>query len=127
MASAASSGPSSDLSRARGSLQFADILTIVWTRLRDDRLTASCCAPPGPGARDHHRRSQMNLRRACAAVGLTTAIVSGTAIAASAITGGELDGNGHPNVGMIAYYDSTGRFRCTATLVSPTVLVTAAH
>lgn len=69
----------------------------------------------------------MNLRRACAAVGLTTAIVSGTAIAASAITGGELDGNGHPNVGMIAFYDSAGRTRCTATLVTPTVLVTAAH
>jgi hypothetical protein len=53
--------------------------------------------------------------------------VGGTAVAASAITGGELDGNGHPNVGMIGYYDSTGRMRCTATLVTPTVLVTAAH
>jgi hypothetical protein len=27
----------------------------------------------------------------------------------------------------VLLYDSTGRFRCTATLVSPTVLVTAAH
>jgi hypothetical protein len=69
----------------------------------------------------------MNLRRALAVVGLSTALVAGTALAASAITGGELDGNGHPNVGIIAYYDSTGRMRCTATLVSPTVLVTAAH
>jgi hypothetical protein len=46
---------------------------------------------------------------------------------ASAITGGQLDGDAHPNVGMIAAYDSAGRFRCTATLVSPTVLVTAGH
>jgi hypothetical protein len=69
----------------------------------------------------------MNLRRAVAVVGLTTALVSGTALAATAITGGELDGNRHPNVGMIGYYDSTGRLRCTATLVTPTVLVTAAH
>jgi hypothetical protein len=69
----------------------------------------------------------MKLRRVLAVVGLTTALVSGTALAATAITGGELDGNRHPNVGMIGYYDSTGRMRCTATLVSPTVLVTAAH
>jgi Trypsin len=44
-----------------------------------------------------------------------------------AITGGELDGNGHPNVAMIVFYLPDGRFRCSATLVSPTVLVTAAH
>jgi hypothetical protein len=69
----------------------------------------------------------MKLRRALAVVGLGTALVTGPALVASAITGGEVDGDGHPNVGMIAYYDSTGRFRCSATLVSPTVLVTAAH
>ena len=44
-----------------------------------------------------------------------------------AITGGQLDGNGHPNVAMIVFYQPDGRFRCSATLVSPTVLVTAAH
>lgn len=69
----------------------------------------------------------MKLPRALAVLGLSTALVSGTALAASAITGGQLDGNAHPNVGMIGFYDSTGRFRCSATLVSPTVLVTAAH
>ncbi len=45
----------------------------------------------------------------------------------SAITGGTPDGEGHPGVGMIVWYESAGRFRCTATLVTPTVLVTAAH
>ena len=69
----------------------------------------------------------MKLRRALAVFAISTAMAGGTALAASAITGGELDGNGHPNVGMIAFYDATGRFRCSATLVSPTVLVTAAH
>ncbi len=69
----------------------------------------------------------MNLRRALAVLGLSTALVGSTALAATAITGGELDGNGHPNVGMIGFYDSTGRQRCTATLVTPTVMVTAAH
>lgn len=53
-------------------------------------------------------------------VGLTT-------IPAGAITGGEPDGEGHPNVGIIVYYKAEGRFRCTATLASPTVLITAAH
>lgn len=69
----------------------------------------------------------MNLRRALTVLGLTTAMVSGTALAAGAITGGQADGTAHPNVAIIAYYDASGRQRCTATLVSPTVLVTAAH
>jgi hypothetical protein len=46
---------------------------------------------------------------------------------AAAITGGEPDGNRHPNVGLIMFYTEDGRFRCSATLVSPTVLLTAAH
>jgi len=69
----------------------------------------------------------MKIRRAAAVLGLATAMVGGTALAASAITGGQPDGEGHPNVGLIAFYDPDGRFRCSATLVSPTVLVTAAH
>jgi Trypsin len=48
-------------------------------------------------------------------------------VPAGAITGGQLDGNRHPNVAMIVFYQPEGRFRCSATLVSPTVLVTAAH
>ena len=54
------------------------------------------------------------------ALGITTA-------PAVASTGGTPDGNTHPNVGLILFYDSTGRFRCSATLVSPTVVLTAAH
>jgi hypothetical protein len=47
---------------------------------------------------------------------------------AGAITGGEVDStNIYDNVGIIAFYDATGRYRCSATLVSPTVLLTAAH
>src|SRR5215212_6122309 len=61
--------------------------------------------------------------------GLVMAVVAVVAavLAAAAITGGEPDGNRHPNVGLILFYDSTGRYRCSATLVSPTVVVTAAH
>jgi hypothetical protein len=47
---------------------------------------------------------------------------------AGAITGGTVDDtNIYDNVGIIAFYDATGRYRCSATLVSPTVLLTAAH
>ena len=50
-----------------------------------------------------------------------------TAAPAAAITGGEPDGNRHPNVGLILFYSEDGRFRCSATLVTPTVLLTAGH
>jgi hypothetical protein len=47
---------------------------------------------------------------------------------AGAITGGIVDSDHkYDNVGIIAFYDATGRYRCTATLVTPTVLLTAAH
>jgi trypsin len=47
--------------------------------------------------------------------------------AALGVVGGNLDGNAHPNVAMIVFYQPDGRFRCSATLASPTVLITAAH
>lgn len=46
---------------------------------------------------------------------------------ASAITGGEPDGDRHPQVALILFYQPDGRSRCSATLISPTVLITAAH
>jgi hypothetical protein len=67
-------------------------------------------------------------RRAFAAVILlVTAMLAMSTLPAAAITGGERDGERHPNVGLILFYDPDGRFRCSATLISPTVLVTAAH
>lgn len=63
-----------------------------------------------------------------AVFGVFVATVSAALLApAGAITEGELDGERHPNVAMISFYQPDGRFRCSATLVSPTVLVTAAH
>lgn len=48
---------------------------------------------------------------------------------AAAITNGQLDGAGHPYVGMVVFYNSTGDFiwRCSGTLISPTKFLTAAH
>jgi hypothetical protein len=67
------------------------------------------------------------LGRIIGIVALALGLTALPALTAQAITGGEPDGNGHPNVGLILFYSPDGRFRCSATLVSPTVLVTAAH
>jgi len=51
-----------------------------------------------------------------------------SALPAAAITGGELDGEGHPNVGlMIADIDGEPVWRCSGTLIAPTVFLTAGH
>jgi len=69
----------------------------------------------------------MNVGRAAAVLAASSALVAGTALAASAITGGERDGEGHPNVALITFYTGGRLSTCTATLVSPTVLLTAGH
>lgn len=71
----------------------------------------------------------MRSRLKAAVALLVTALTLGAMAAApaGAVTGGQADGDLHPNVGLILFYDSTGRFRCSATLVTPTVLLTAAH
>lgn len=68
-----------------------------------------------------------SLRRVAAAAALTLGLVAASTGQAVAITGGTPDGNGHPSVGMIMFYEGGSRYRCTATLVTPTVLLTAAH
>ena len=45
----------------------------------------------------------------------------------SAITDGELDGDGHPYVGLMVATDGVSGWRCSGALVSPTVYVTAGH
>lgn len=69
----------------------------------------------------------MKLRHSFLGAVVAAAALVAAASPTSAITGGEADGEGHPGVAMIVFYDTVGRFRCTATLVTPTVLITAAH
>ncbi|MBZ0274865.1 MAG: trypsin-like serine protease [Anaerolineae bacterium] len=47
----------------------------------------------------------------------------------AAVTDGQPDGNGHPYVGLMVAQDATGRpmWRCSGTLLSPTVFLTAGH
>jgi hypothetical protein len=46
---------------------------------------------------------------------------------ATASTGGTADGEAHPNVGILFAYSDGVRFRCSGTLVSSTVFLTAGH
>jgi len=50
-------------------------------------------------------------------------------IPAAAITDGELDGDGHPYVGLMVALDANGNplWRCSGTLLSPTLYLTAGH
>ena len=60
---------------------------------------------------------------------LTIVLVLSIVGAASAITDGELDGDGHPHVGLMAAFDADGEYlwRCSGTLISPTIFLTAGH
>jgi secreted trypsin-like serine protease len=61
---------------------------------------------------------------------LAVPVLIATTLPARAITYGQPDGGGHPNVGaMVAEFDVAGRkdLFCSGTLISPTVFLTAAH
>jgi len=68
------------------------------------------------------------IRRLAAALTVITGVC--VAAPASAITNGQPDGSGHPNVGGLvadrAYSDGTWTY-CSGTLISPKVFLTAAH
>ena len=67
-------------------------------------------------------------KRVSAVAAAAAAVVLATAAPAGAITGGTFDAqNTYDDVGLIAFYDDGVRYRCSATLVTPTVLLTAAH
>jgi hypothetical protein len=71
----------------------------------------------------------MRMRSVLLALGLAMPLAAAT-IPASAITYGSPDGNTHPEVGALiadhAYSDGSWAY-CSGTLISPTVVVTAAH
>src|SRR5262245_43044875 len=67
------------------------------------------------------------------ALGLAVAgaLLMGSVVASpvGAITHGSLDGNAHPYVGLMTAHAAGGQYlwRCSGTLISPTVFVTAGH
>jgi hypothetical protein len=69
-------------------------------------------------------------RRALAAPAVAAGLLAAALAAvpsAGAVTGGVPDGQAHPAVAVLLVGDGQGTQRCSATLVSPTVLLTAAH
>ena len=62
---------------------------------------------------------------------LATVLVALAAFAtpANAITGDFVEDNEHPFVGLVVFYDADGEFvwRCTGSLLTPTVFLTAGH
>jgi hypothetical protein len=52
----------------------------------------------------------------------------GAALPAWGVTFGQPDGDDHPNVGLLYFQTAAGEvYRCSGTLIAPTVLLTAAH
>lgn len=68
------------------------------------------------------------LKRVVALTVVVAALIVG-AVPAYAITDGTLDGNGHPYVGLMVASDADGRpmWRCSGTLVSARLFITAGH
>ncbi|HEX6385539.1 MAG TPA: trypsin-like serine protease [Anaerolineae bacterium] len=65
-------------------------------------------------------------RTVAVAIALTVLLVMVAVVAA--VQFGELDGDDHPHVGLLVFdVDGSPAWRCSGTLLSPTVMVTAGH
>lgn len=67
-----------------------------------------------------------SLLRAAFVITAVIMVLPATAMPAQSITGGEVDTT-HTNVGFIRFTTVDGRFRCSGTLISQTVVLTAGH
>ena len=68
------------------------------------------------------------MRRFLTAIAAAVAAVALLSAPAGAVQGGTPDGNGHPNVGLSVFlWHHIPLWRCTGTMVAPTVYLTAGH
>src|SRR5512146_632661 len=67
------------------------------------------------------------MRRVLFSLVVVLALLLGTYGTAWAVTNGKPDGGDHPYVGLLIFTDGTGYWRCTGSLLSPTVVLTAGH
>jgi secreted trypsin-like serine protease len=74
-------------------------------------------------------KSLTGARRYAASIAVVVALTAIVATPAMAITDGELDGNGHPYVGLMVAQDANGNplWRCSGTLMSSRIFLTAGH
>ncbi len=67
------------------------------------------------------------MRRVTFLLAIVLALVLVTFGTAQAVTNGVPDANHHPYVGLLIFTDGTSYWRCTGSLLSPTVVLTAGH
>ena len=69
------------------------------------------------------------MRKTLALLAALVAAVAIGVVPASAVTDGQLDGNGHPYVGLMVAQDAKGNplWRCSGTLIAPKLFLTAGH
>jgi len=69
------------------------------------------------------------MRRTLATLAAAALLAVAVAVPATAITDGVPDGNGHPYVGLMVAQDADGnpKWRCSGTLISSTLFLTAGH
>jgi hypothetical protein len=67
------------------------------------------------------------VRRVLLALGLALVLLAGGAVGAQAVTNGVPDGNRHPYVGLLYFTDGQSYWRCTGSLLTQTVVLTAGH
>jgi hypothetical protein len=67
------------------------------------------------------------MRRIFLSLAFVLVLLTGSAGSAQAVTNGTPDGNQHPYVGLLIFTDGTSYWRCTGSLLSPTVVLTAGH
>jgi Trypsin len=67
------------------------------------------------------------MKRLFLSLAIALAFVLGTSGTALAVTNGIPDGNRHPYVGLLIFTDGKVYWRCSGSLLSPTVVLTAGH
>ena len=67
------------------------------------------------------------MRRVLLSLAVVFALLLSTHGTALAVTNGVPDGEQHPYVGLLIFTDGTSYWRCTGSLLSPTVVLTAGH
>lgn len=82
-----------------------------------------------PNQFSHFLNPEVNMKAyKILAILFVSVLVLVTVIPVQAITDGELDGNGHPYVGLMLFQATDGYwYTCSGTLLSPTVFLTAGH